>query len=337
MALHAVDDLTDAFEATRSFLWPVSFGRWARLALLSLFVAGTSGGGGGGFSGNSAQYTPNGGTAPGGWDLGPAELGQFLDANLLIIVPVVLLLVVLGLVFAWIASVFEFTYLESLRREAVHVREYSAETLGHGTHLFGFRIVFGLLGLLIVGAIALLALGPALLGNDPSYLILLALFVPVFIVGSIIGSIVYVFTTAFVAPIMLLEDRGVISGWRRLWGVMQGNWTQFGVFVLVGLFVMFGVGIAVGIAVAVLTILIAIPFALIGIAVVSMGIPAFNWLLLVLLGVPFLVLMIAAVAVVQVPVQTYLRYWALLVLGDVEPELDLIPEQRAAIRENRTT
>jgi len=43
---------------------------------------------------------------------------------------------------------------------------------------------------------------------------------------------------------------------------------------------------------------------------------------------------LAVAALVQVPVQAYLRYYALLVLGDVEPEFDLVPDQRAAVRES---
>lgn len=335
MALHAVDDLTDAFEATRSFLWPIELGRWARLAILSLFVAGTGGGGGTGAPGNTFQFTPDGGTAPGGGWMGTpgADVGQFLQANLWTIIGIVIVVVLLGLFFAWLASVFEFAYLESLRSDAVRIREYTSRFTGEGTRLFAFRLLFGLFGALVVGTFALLAIGPAVLGGEPRLLFIFVLLAPVFLVGSIVAGIVYVFTTAFVAPIMLLEDRGVISGWRRLWGVMQGNWLQFGVFVLVGIFVMIGVGIAVGIVVAILAVVIAIPFGIAFFAAVSLGIPALNWLLLVVLGIPFALLMLAVVAVVQVPVQTYLRYWALLILGDVDPELDLIPEQRAAIRE----
>ncbi|MGM0399161.1 MAG: DUF7544 domain-containing protein [Halobacteriota archaeon] len=336
MALHAVDDLTDAFEATRSFLWPFEFGRWARLALLSLFVAGTGGGGGGGGApGNTAQYTPDGGTVPvDRWMGGTgADLARFLETNLLAIVAVVLVFVFLGALLAWIASIFEFTFLESIRSDEVRIREYSSRYTGAGTRLFAFRLIFGLLGVLVVGSVALLAVGPALLGFDPSYLVLFALLIPVFILGSVLGSIVYVFTTAFVAPIMVLEDRGVVSGWRRLWGVMRGNWLQFGVFVLVGLFVMIAVGIAVGIAMAVLAIVVAIPFALLFFGAVAVGIPALNVVVFAVLGIPFALLMLAVVAFVQVPVQTYLRYWALLVLGDVDPDLDLVPDQRAAIRE----
>ncbi|MFW5950394.1 MAG: DUF7544 domain-containing protein [archaeon] len=36
---------------------------------------------------------------------------------------------------------------------------------------------------------------------------------------------------------------------------------------------------------------------------------------------------------VQVPIVTYLRYYALLVLGDIEESFDIIPEQWAAIEE----
>lgn len=37
-------------------------------------------------------------------------------------------------------------------------------------------------------------------------------------------------------------------------------------------------------------------------------------------------------ALVHVPILTYLRYYALLVLDDIEESFDLIPEQREAIR-----
>ena len=334
MALHAVDDLTDAFEATRSFLLPFEFGRWVRLALLSLFVAG-SGGGGGMTPQSPMQYTFDGTGTPGTPSFGGlgAELTRFLEANLWPLVGIGLVLILIGLVVAWLASIFEFSYLESLRADAVHVRDYYSQFRGLGTRLFAFRLIFGLLSAVVVGGIALLAIGPALLGFGTSSLFVLVLLFPLFFLVGLLAGIVYVFTTAFVVPIMLLEDRGVISGWRRLWGVMGGNWAQFAVFVLVGLFVMIGVGILVGIVTAILGVVVAIPFALVFFLALMTGIPALNVAVLVILGIPFALVMLAVVGFVQVPVQTYLRYWALLVLGDVEPDLDLIPEQRQAIRE----
>lgn len=41
---------------------------------------------------------------------------------------------------------------------------------------------------------------------------------------------------------------------------------------------------------------------------------------------------LVVVALAQVPVVTYLRYYALVVLGDVDSDLDLIPDRRGAIR-----
>jgi hypothetical protein len=55
-------------------------------------------------------------------------------------------------------------------------------------------------------------------------------------------------------------------------------------------------------------------------------------LALLVVGIPLALIFIVMMAFVQVPVQVYLRYWALLVLGDVDSALDLIPEQREAVR-----
>ncbi|AKH96699.1 DUF7544 domain-containing protein [Halanaeroarchaeum sulfurireducens] len=332
MALHAVDDLTDAFDATRSFLWPFEFGKWVRLAVLSLFVAGGSGGGGMS-PGNASQYAPADGGAPGAMPGPGMDIAQFLDATLWAVVAIAVVLVGLGLFFAWLAAVFEFAFLESIRTDAVQLRRYVRRFRGEGTHLFGFRLLFGLAIALVVGAVALLVIGPTLMGLSQAPLLLALPLIPVVLIVLVLASVAYLFTTAFVAPIMLFENRGVISGWRRFWGVLRENWLQFGVFVILGLLVMAAIGILVGIAVALLGIAIAIPFAILFFGLVTLGPPSFTGIALVVLGIPFALLMLGVVAFVQVPVQTFLRYWALLVLGDVEPDLDLIPDQRSAVRE----
>ncbi|WP_070364130.1 DUF7544 domain-containing protein [Halodesulfurarchaeum formicicum] len=325
MALHAVDDLSDAYRATRAFLFPIEWGRWLRLALLSVFVAGTSGGGAP--SGN-VQMPFNGGTTPGqtpGGDLTMDQLGALLSQHLGVIALVALVGLLVLLVVQWLAATFEFAFLESLRTDEVRVRRYVSAFQGLGTRLFAFRLVFGLLTLLIVGTVLLLTLGPILAGVAPGGpLLVLLLVMPVLLVFGILGSIVYVFTTAFVAPIMLLENRGVISAWKRFWGVFKAAWKDFLVYLLVGLFLMIGIGIVVGIAMAVIGIAVALPV----VAVLIAAGPLWAGLL----AIPFAIVGIVAWALVQVPVQTYLRYWALLVLGDVEPELDLISEQRQAVR-----
>lgn len=330
MALHAIDDLSDAYRATRSFLWPIEWGRWLRLALLSLFVAGA---GGGGTPSANAQMPFNGGPGtpgptPGG-EVPMDQFGTFLSQNLGILVLIGLVALLFGLVLQWIAATFEFAFLESLRTEEVHVRQYVREFQGPGTRLFAFRVVFGLLTLLVVGGVLLLALGPMLAGIPSAAPILLFLFmIPVFLVLGIVGSVAYTFTTAFVAPIMLMEDRGVISAWRRFWGVFKSAWTDFLVYILVGLFLMLAIGIVVGIALAVVTIALALP--------VVVTLIAAGPLAAAIVGLPMAILGLLAWGLLQVPVQTYLRHWALLVLGDVEPDLDLIPDRREAVRGETT-
>jgi len=332
MALHAVDDLTDAFDATRSFLFPFEWGTWLRLALLSLFVSGSSGGGAS--PSNSFQYTMDSGTFPNGfsWNA-PTGPGTFVNTYLPIIVAIVVAIFVVVLVLAWISSVFEFSFVESIRQEEVHVRQYFGQHRGRGTRLFLFRLLFGLVifALVIVGLV--LALAPVIIGNDPTPLLFLVALLPFLILFGIVASIVYVFTTAFVVPIMMIEDRGVLSGWRRLLGLVREQWEQFLVFVLVGLFLMIGIGIVIGLASIAAAIIVAIPFALVFVAAVAAGVNAFNLVLIAVLGIPFVLVMLVVGALIQVPVQSYLRYWSLLILGDVDSDLDLIPDQRAAVRE----
>lgn len=330
MALHAIDDLSEALTTTRRFLFPFTWGRWLRLAFISLFVAGGSGGGS---PPNSLQYTMEGPVLDGH---GAPNLGPFFGQHLALIVGIVAVLLVLGLVLAWVAATLEFALLESLRSDAVHVREYLGAYSGLGLRLFAFRILFGLALVLSIGGLALAVVGPVLLGADQRVLFAFVLLVPVFLVIGLIGAVVYVFTTAFVVPIMVLEDRGVISAWKRFWTTLRSNWTQFLAFLVVGLFVMIAIGIAVGILAAIVGVIVAIPLA--AVAYVFFASPGTVTLLpIALVGIPLAIVFFVAMAFVQVPVQVYLRYWALLVLGDVDEDLDLIPDQRAAVREPETT
>ena len=329
MALHAVDDLADALTATRQFLFPFEWGRWLRLAVLSLFVAGGSGGGA---PPNGVQFTADAPQLGPGFDPGVGQFQQVLEQNLGLIVGLVVLGILLALLFAWIAAVFEFAFLEALRTDTVRIRRYFDAYRGKGTRLFAFRVLFGLGLAVLFGGTALLVIGPVLLGASPELLIVLVALAPVFFVVGLVASVVYVFTTAFVAPIMLLEDRGVLSGWRRFWGVFKAEWEQFLVFLLVGLFVMIVFGILLGIITAILGAVVAIPFAIVFFFVFAGSGGFVNPIWWALLGIPLFVLILLVGALVQVPVQSYLRYWALLILGDVEADLDLIPERRAEIR-----
>lgn len=308
--MFAIDDLGDAIDVTREFLTPVRLGTWLKLAFVVFFVGGI-GLSGPTFPGGTGEV-PTTGTET---DPGTVDVGELLP----ILIGLALLVLLVWLAFSLVGAIFEFTLLESLRSGEVHVRRYTKRNFGRGLRLFGFRIVLGLATLLIVG-LPLLAV--FLSTPDSISLALLGLVVlfaiPVFLAYAIISR----FTTVFVAPTMLQKNLGVIAAWKRFWPTLTANWTEY----LVYLLLVWVLQMVIGFATSILLLVLLIPFAIV--IIVLMFIPLLN-LLVLLVAIPLFILL---AMLVQVPIVTYLRYYALLVLGDTDADLDLIPDQRAAVR-----
>ncbi|MFC4437074.1 MULTISPECIES: DUF7544 domain-containing protein [Natrialbaceae] len=317
--MDAVDDLRDSIDATRNFLTPVRAGVWLRLAIVALFV--------GGF-GTGAPSIPSG-------DVGPAEErapdvspGEIPEEALAAVAVALGLLFLLWLLFAFISAVMEFVFIESLRSTEVRVRRYANENVGRGIRLFGFRVFVVLAGIAIVGTpVAALLLGLGGLEATSGTFIAVALFaIPVYLVYAIVNR----FTSEFVAPIMLLENRGVLGAWSRFWSTFRSNSTEYVVYLLLVWIVQAAVGLAVSILVLIGGIVVAIPFALLAFAFFLLGdIGAIFAAIVAVVGIVTFVLF---ALLVQVPIVSYFKYYALLLLGDTDAELDLIPDQRAAIR-----
>jgi hypothetical protein len=255
-----------------------------------------------------------------------------------VIAAVVVGAILLGLLVLFVGSVMEFVFVESLRTERVSVREYWREHWRKGLRLFGFRV---LLGLFVLGAVVLLAaplllpfLGVGTMGAGLLPLAFLVL-VPIFLVVTIVAAVVHSFTTVFVVPIMLLEDDGVIAGWRRLWPSVRNQWRQYLAYALVGIVLSILGGVAVGIATLLFVLLMLLPVGLLlalGYGLFALVFEPLGILVFVVVGLLAVVALIAFVALAQVPVKTYLRYFGLFVLGDIESEFDVVAEQRAAVR-----
>lgn len=331
MPLHALEDLDTALAATRSFLTPVDRTTWVKLALVVLFVGGPGANlgsfGGSGGTGNGAP--------PADTPMGP-EIG---GGEWLVILAVLGVVLTLGLALLLVSSVMEFVFVDSLREREVSIREYWSTHWGKGLRLFGFRLLLGLFAL--AGFLLFLApfLLPLLEGDEfgaGASVALLVLLVPFFLVLALLVALVDSFTTEFVVPIMLLEDRGVLAGWRRLWATITRDWQQYLAYVVAAFFLGILGGIAVGVATAIVAVVLFVPFGVlfaIGFGVFALLSEPIGVAVLVVVGILFALAVLAAFALVQVPVQTYLRYYALLVLGDVESDFDVIPDQRAEIRE----
>jgi len=325
MALYAVEAVDDAYRATSAFLRPVDRSRWLKLALVGLFV-GTPGVGA-----NSVQFSvPADGTTPSNGDFSTVPTEVWIAVAVAVGLAVLVVLAVL-----FVGSVMEFVLVESLRQEEVRVRAYWSRHLRRGTRLFGFRLAVGLFVLATVLVLFGLLVVPLALGvGAVSALVLVVVLIPVFVVLAVVTGLVDGFTTMFVVPVMMVEECGVLAGWRRFWPTLAGAWTQYLAYAVVSFVLALVGGLLVAAVTAVLAIVLLIPIGVLaGVGVLlflltpALGIPA-----LVIVGVLFVAGLVAVAALVQVPVITYLRYFALLVLGETNAAFDLIPDQREAAR-----
>lgn len=348
MAFHAIDDIDDAFEATKAFLLPVDAGRWLRLAFVVFFLGGAGmnfpsgdvggglGGPGGGFPGPDDGFPgPGGGISDPGGGI-PSFSG--VSGELLVLVLVAVALVVLvGLTFGVVGAVMEFVLVESLRTEEVHVRRYARGHLGNGLRLFGFRLGLTLLALVVL-AVALGALffalgGMAALERIGSILLLVLLGIPVVLVVGAVYALINGFTTTFVVPVMIRTDRPLLGAWRRFWGVLREEWTEYLVYVVFVFVLHLAVGTALAFVMGIVAAILFVPLAVVGaVSLLAGGVSPLAILSVVVVGGILVLAFLALGAVVRVPVVAFFRYYALLVLGDTDGNLDLIPDRREEIR-----
>ena len=346
MSLSALDSVDDAIEATKRFLLPFDRARWFRLAVIMLFVAGAgvsfpnvpTGFGGGpdvGSPGPGPGPDPGPGPAPGSPDL------ELTGTLLALIVGLFVLVVALVLLWAVAGAVMEFVFVESLRTEHVRLWTYFKSNLRRGARLFVFRAVIWLVtvGLVaaVVGGLFFLALG----GSTPTapnsaviaLLGLLAVAIPVLLLAVAVVGTFLGFTNMFVVPVMLVEERGVISAWRRFWGTLTADWKEYLVYLVVSILLGIGVGIASGFLTLIVVLVLAIPFAVAGLPLLfAFDANAIVGSVLLVLGLVYALLVFVSLLLIKVPFQTFLRYYALLVLGDTNPEFDVVPDARRAVR-----
>ncbi|TYT63638.1 DUF7544 domain-containing protein [Natrialba swarupiae] len=317
--MYAGDNLSDAFDVTKRYLSSLSATGWLKIALVVLLISGIELG---------SQL----------FDVDPTMAIYSAEGPMGI--PIEYLLGAIGLaafvLFRYLSALFEFVFLESLRSEAIHVRRYARANLRHGLWLVLFRAALWTALLLAIATPVLLALVFGDVGDigDLAFpLILSILFVGVF--GYVVLWVVYTLTTAFVVPVMALEDRGPIGAWRTVAATIRSNVGGTAAFLAVAwvigfcLWVVFAIG---GFFVSMIGLLV-------------FGLPSMMLLdgdqgLAILVGVAGIVAYLVYLYIrsfVEAPVRSYVRYYALLILGDTDGSLDLIPDQRRAVRSDRGT
>jgi len=334
MTWYAVEAVDDALDATKALLLPVDARQWLALALAAFFVGGAGSGPSATASGSSSGTTVS---APG--PVGGEVQIPFSSETILTAAAVAVAVgLLLGALYALVGSVMEFVFVESLRRRRVRIREYAGRHLGRGLRLFGFRLVLGVLVLLPLAGLVLAVLS-AIEGEPRVSLGLIALSLPLLGALGVAAAAIDVFTTHFVVPAMIQRNAGVLAGWRRFWPTLTREWKQYGVYAAVRVVLGIGAGIVTSVVGSAVGAVLFAPVALVvwlGRPALDPGILASNPVALaavVAVVAGYLLAVAAAMALVVAPIQTFVRYHALFVLGDTDPELDLLPELRRELRD----
>ena len=316
MVWEAVDAIADAWEATRTLVWPPVVRSWLVLGVVVFFVTGAS-------TANPSINLNLGEPAVPWLSRHALGAGYFDPATLTLVVIAVSGFIAVSLAYGLVAAMLEFTFVTIARSKEVRLRGNVGPYFGFGLQLLLLRIAIG--GDILVAAVAVtLLLG--LLGGW--FMLLLVLASPMLLVAGMVVWGVLRFTVDFVVPIMLIDEVGILQGWRRFATELRLKWWEYGLYAILRIILGIIATAVVSAGFILLAILLAIPFGIIG---------ALAWLMaaaflvepaasLVLYGVGALYLvsaMLASVVVLHVPVQTYLRYYALLVLARVSPEWDV--------------
>ena len=271
MSWHAVDAVDDAVDATRRFLFPFSLVRWTKLGFLVLLM-----GGGGGASANASvsAVSDAGVISPGetgsvstGADLGsagidprsvtPGQLVETIDPGVLAVLAVGIVLLVAA--FSVVSLSLRLVFYDALRTNEVRIRQPFRSRLRQSLGLFLFTAV------LSAGAMAPLALAvlvasaanaPIGVGPIDSVAGSIGSLAtgPVIVLGFVgaafvaIAALALRFTYEFVVPTIVVEETGVLGGWRRFWRTLRTGWTEFVVYLVVHVIVSVGLSVVEGIA-----------------------------------------------------------------------------------------
>lgn len=125
----------------------------------------------------------------------------------------------------------------------------------------------------------------------------------------------------------------MIGGWQRFWPTLRSGWKEFLVYLVVSFLLSIAVGIAVSFLTVLLAVAVAVPFLIVGVPLgLVLGVSGAGGLVILVLVFAYVLLLFVGALLVQVPFKTFLRYYALLVLGDVNDDFDLVPDARDAVR-----
>ena len=244
-----VDPIGPAIERVKMILFrPFSLERWLVIGFCAWLAQLGEAGGGGGGGGGRTHYQP------GQTDQvrnSAYQAKEFVLNNLHWIIPVAIIVVALiiglWLLITWLNSRGRFMFLYCVAQNKAEVRNPWHLFRDHGDSLFAFRIAVGIIGSIVMSAIAVAGglliyysvtksgfNALSIFGIVAFSLLLLAAIVLLIVIGK--------FTKDFVVPIMYLHTPSAVQGWRVLLDILSFNKGRFILYLLFHILISFAVG-----------------------------------------------------------------------------------------------
>ena len=253
-----IDPITPAIERVKLILFrPFDLGKWFVIGFCAWLAYLGSGGGGGGSGGGPHYNVPR--EQPEAKEQirqGIETARDYVSNNMYWIIPVavtvVVLIILIGLLIAWLNSRGKFMFLHCVATNKAQVAVPWHKFRQQGNSLFLFRIVLGIIGLLVVvvPVIAIVVLVIMMIsGSAPGIvsipgIIIMGLIIFVF---SMLLFLVKKFTFDFVVPIMSLRMARCTAGWREFMTILSANKLRFALYLLFQIVIRIVIGVIVGI------------------------------------------------------------------------------------------
>jgi hypothetical protein len=229
-----IDPIGPALEHVRLMLFrPFDISKWLIVGFCAWLAYLGQGGGGPSFNYNFGNRQND-----------VSQIKDALLANLpwiiiigIIVVPII---IIVGLILCWLSSRGQFMFVHCVAGNKAEVAVPWNRFSRQGNSLFLFRIVVGLIGIVVIGmpvafaVVAFLGLHAAGLTAAAIGGILAAIFGAV--VLGIFFTLIAKFTNDFVVPIMSLQTASALAGWRmflKLLGSNKGRMTLYILFQIV--------------------------------------------------------------------------------------------------------
>ena len=306
--------IEEAFDRTISLLWPPRPGIWIRIALIALFLGG----------GMTNPFETDGFrwseiSKPGFSD--PSLITAYTDVIILIGAG----LLIAGLIYIIISAIIQFVFVDCISSGKVLLTRTLKIRWEKGLRLVGFYLVllfFILLAIIVVTWIFIL---PAFLTGIPDFITMLILLIEALVILLVILIpvwIIAILTADFVVPVMIVDDIGILSGWRRVINLFTGKWTEAGIYIGFKILLLVISGIILGIIIFLLSIPMGITRVVLKVNAGFTPVISFYDTVLIVLGTGVMVLISL---LLLVPVITFFRHYSLVVLRDLDKKYNLLP------------